>query len=249
MALTRPTASPAAAVTLPALDGESRDRTAWLVLAGVAAILVIGVALRLERYFAGRSLWLDESLLAINVLERPLSRLADPLDLSQGAPFGFLAATELTILALGKSELAFRLFSLVASIATLGFAAVIVRRVTCGVGVLLSLALLAVSPTLIYYAAEFKQYAVEVAAVTGLTAVAITTGRLTARRYLVVCGLAAALLWFAFTTVFFVTAFALVYGLAFLLERRWRDLAIAAAGSLAWLASGLAVWKGTRQPV
>ena len=241
-ALARPTGP--AVPDAPSTTGEpDRGRMSTLVLGALAAILLAAVALRLERYLAGRSLWLDESLLAINVIDRPLSRLADPLDLSQGAPFGFLAATKLTILALGKSELAFRLLSLVASIATLGFAAIVARRVTWGVGVLLSLALLAVSTPLVYYAAEFKQYSVEVAAVTGLTAAAITAGRLTARRYLVVCGLAAALLWFAFTTVFFVTAFALVYGVAFLLERRWRDLAIAAAGSLAWLASGLAVYK------
>ena len=238
----RPTqVTPAAA---PA-TADARERT-WartVVLAVAATILLAAVAFRLERYFAGRSLWLDESLLAINLLDRPLSRLADPLDLSQGAPFGFLATSKLAILALGKSELALRLLPLLASIATLLFAAVVARRVTWGAGGLLALALLAVSAPLLYYAAEFKQYGVEVAAVAGLTAVAIPAGeRLTSRRYLVVAAVAAALLWFAYTTVFFVTAFALVYGLAFVLERRWRDLVTTAAGSLAWLASGLAVY-------
>ena len=37
---------------------------------GALAILAFGVALRLVRYFADRSLWLDESLLTINLMTR-----------------------------------------------------------------------------------------------------------------------------------------------------------------------------------
>lgn len=61
-------------------------------------------------------------------------------------------------------------------------------------GALLGLALIGLSTPLIYYAAELKQYSTEVAATLGLSAVAITTGRLTVRRYLVVSALGAVLL-------------------------------------------------------
>ena len=208
-----------------------------------ALILGAAVFLRLDQYFSGRSLWLDESLLALSVLDRPISRLADPLSLSQGAPFGFLAAAKLSVLSFGKSELALRLVPLLSGLAALGFFSVLARRVTSGLGVLLALALFACSGSLILYSSEFKQYSTEVAAVLALSAVAITDKRLTARRYLVVAALGAALLWFAYTTVFFLAAFACAYGLCFLLGRRWKELATVAGGSLIWLASGLAVYR------
>ena len=208
-------------------------------------LLIVAAAafLRIDQYFAGRSLWLDESLLALNVIDRPFSRLSDPLSLSQGSPLGFLVAAKLSVLSLGKSELALRFVPLLCGLASIGLFAVLARRVSNGLAALLGLALYACSHSLIYYSVEFKQYATEVAAVLALSLVAIPDGHLRARRYLAVSLLGAALLWVAYTTVFFLAAFASAYGLAFLVGRRWRDLATFAGGSLIWLASGFAVYK------
>jgi len=208
-----------------------------------AFIFGAAIFLRLDQYFSGRSLWLDESLLALNIIDRPSSGLSDPLDLSQGAPLGFLIAAKLSVLSLGESELALRLVPLLCGLGALGLFYVIARRVSSGFGVLLGLVLFACSSSLVYYSVEFKQYSTEVAAGLALSAVAIPTALLTARRYLVVSLLGAILLWFAYATVFFLAAFATVYGLAFLAVRRWKDLGTVAGGSLIWLASGLAVYK------
>src|SRR2546430_17722328 len=56
----------------------------------VWAIVVLGIVLRTIRYFSDRSLWLDESYLALNVLGRSYSQLSGSLDFNQGAPVGFL---------------------------------------------------------------------------------------------------------------------------------------------------------------
>lgn len=222
----------------------SRPSPATVVTIAVG-LLILGFAvfLRLDQYFSGRSLWLDESLLALNVIDRPISRLAEPLDLSQGAPLGFLVSSKLVVLALGKSELAFRLIPLLAGIGSLGLYFVVARRVSTTLAALLGLALMACSAPLLYYSAEFKQYSTEVMATLALTAVAVAPGRLTLRRYVAVTLLGCVLLWFAFTTIFFLTAFACAYGLAFLVGRRWRDLLAVAGASSLWLASALGVYK------
>ncbi len=207
-----------------------------------AFVLGAAVLLRLDQYLAGRSLWLDESLLALNVIGRPIAELSEPLSLSQGAPFGFLAAAKLSVLALGTSELALRLVPLLAGLAALGLFYLLARRVLGTRGALLALGLFACSQTLIVYSVEFKQYSTEVAATLALLLAAIPLGHQTARRYLAVSALGAVLLWFAYTSVFFLTAIAIAYALAFALSRRWRDFGASAAASLLWLSSGLAMY-------
>ena len=52
--------------------------------------VVVGALLRLERYLSNRSLWLDESLLALNLREKSLHGVLGTLDYNQSAPAGFL---------------------------------------------------------------------------------------------------------------------------------------------------------------
>ena len=70
------------------------------------------MVLRLGRYVSDRSLWLDESLLALNLTTRSYRGLLETLDFNQGAPIGFLWAERLVLGALGDSELSLRLFPL-----------------------------------------------------------------------------------------------------------------------------------------
>jgi hypothetical protein len=241
----RPEALEAPGEPSPRLARPWPSTVATVATVAVGLVIVgFAVVLRLDMYLSGRSLWLDESLLALNIIDRPISRLSEPLDLSQGAPLGFLVSSKLVVLALGKSELAFRLVPLLSGIASLGFFYVLVRRVSTNAAALLGLALLACSAPFVYYSAEFKQYSTEVAATVGLSAVAIAT-RPTLRRYVAVALLGAVLLWFAFTTIFFLTAFGAAYGLAFLVGRRWKELAAAAGLSLLWLGSAFAVYRVT----
>jgi len=83
----------------------------WLVLAGVA--------LRLRQYLAGRSLWLDESMLALNIVGRDFWGLLQPLDYNQGGPVGFLLAEKLIVTLLGNHELSLRLLPFLTGCASL----------------------------------------------------------------------------------------------------------------------------------
>jgi hypothetical protein len=54
--------------------------------AAAAAMMLLGLALRLRPYLANRSLWMDESFLALNIMERSFGQLTQPLDHLQGVP-------------------------------------------------------------------------------------------------------------------------------------------------------------------
>jgi Dolichyl-phosphate-mannose-protein mannosyltransferase len=132
---------------------------AWVA----AALMLLGAMLRLRPYLANRSLWLDESFLALNLVERSFGQLWQPLDHLQAAPLGFLAIERLAIASLGASEYALRLFPLLCGLASLILLWDVARRLLSPPGALLALAMLAISERLIYYAVEVKPYSVDVA--------------------------------------------------------------------------------------
>ena len=73
-------------------------------------ILLVGVLFRLRQYLTGRSLWLDEAMLAINIRNRGFGGFFRPLDYDQGAPIGFLFIEKTFSLVFGTNELSLRLF-------------------------------------------------------------------------------------------------------------------------------------------
>ncbi len=126
------------------------------------AILIIGAVLRLREYSADRSLWLDETMLTMNVVKRSYSGLLQPLAERQAAPIGWLWAEKTTMVLFGKSEWALRAFPLLISLATLILFWKVARRWLNGPGQIIACALFACSPDLIRYAVEIKQYGSDV---------------------------------------------------------------------------------------
>ena len=131
-------------------------------------IILIGLALRLRQYLSGRSLWLDEAMLALNIVQRDFGGLLKPLDYDQGAPLGFLMLEKLTTSLLGNGELTLRLPSVIAGCLALLFFYLLLKRFLSPVGLLPALALFAISEQLIYYASELKQYTFDVFILLGL---------------------------------------------------------------------------------
>jgi hypothetical protein len=128
----------------------------------ICGLIFFGMALRLRQYLAWRSLWLDEAMLALNIVGRDFSGLLQPLDYNQGGPVGFLLAEKLSITLLGNHELTLRLVPLLAGCAALPLFALLLRQGMGKTGTFTALALFAAGAPLIYYASEVKQYSSDV---------------------------------------------------------------------------------------
>src|SRR5205823_3603666 len=116
---------------------------------------------RLRQYAAGRSLWIDEAWLALNVLTHSFRGLAGHLDFEQVAPVPFLWSIRLSHLALGTSEQALRLVPLLAGTLLLLFVWRVAAPILGEAWALLALALAAMNPVLIYYSNELKPYSTD----------------------------------------------------------------------------------------
>lgn len=130
-----------------------------LVLAG-------GVALRVSLWSRADSLWIDELRLVNNVVERPLPELLSRrIHGNAHAPLGYLAVERGLYRLFGRSEPALRLLGLLASVAGLGLAAVVARRLCGRFAAVLPLALLAFGAPLVAFAADVRPYALDATAV------------------------------------------------------------------------------------
>ncbi|RPJ58040.1 MAG: hypothetical protein EHM24_28980, partial [Acidobacteria bacterium] len=108
-------------------------------------LVLLGVALRAWGYAANPSLWLDEILVARNIVGLPLGDLLTrPLYLDQVAPRGFLLLEKLATLALGESELVLRLFPFLCGLLGLVLFRRLAERTLDGWAVPLAVALCAI---------------------------------------------------------------------------------------------------------
>lgn len=132
-----------------------RSPAMWLGLIAAA-----GVALRLRHYLFNRSLWHDEILLVSTFVERGFSELIfQPLGNNQAAPLAFLVLVKAITSLFGTHEWSLRLLSLVCGMAALGLALPVAGRLFPSFAARATfVGLMAASPVLVYYSAEFKQY-------------------------------------------------------------------------------------------
>jgi hypothetical protein len=129
-------------------------------IAVVTCLVLLGVALRLRQYFSARSLWLDEAAVAVSVVDRNLiSLLSTPLKWNQSAPPGFLVASRSFVALLGREEWVLWLSPLIAGLLIVVVAVVLARHeLKSMAGRVTFVSLVALSPVLISYSSEFKQY-------------------------------------------------------------------------------------------
>jgi hypothetical protein len=206
----------------------------WLLMA-------IGVLLRADQYFGNRSLWLDESFLALNIVQRTPLQLIQPLDYGQGAPVGFLLAEKLITLVFGDSEYSLRLLPLIAGIASLPLFWMTLRPYPAG---RIALALFAVAWPPVYFASEVKQYSSDVAVALALYLLLhdLTERRLGAGRAALLAVAGGVALWLSHPALFVLAGMAGVTGVVTLWRRDWGQAARLAAVAALWAASFAALY-------
>ena len=207
-----------------------RLRPGW----AVAFLIGVGVLFRLRHYLTNRSLWLDEALLTLNILERDFAGLLQPLDYSQGAPPGFLLLVKVCVGILGNSEYALRLAPFLSGVLSLvGFYG-LARRSLRPQAVPIAAGLFAVIGTLIVYSVEVKQYSSDVLVTIVLVYLAWLFSDLSWTWLHAICfGLVSAVsVWFSHPAIFTVAGVLACLLLASLSQRKW-------ASTVKWLVVSL----------
>jgi hypothetical protein len=126
-------------------------------------ILAVGLGLRFYQYLMGRTLWEDETHLALNYIKYGYIRLLQPMDFIQAAPLIFNYATKTFGLLFNYNELSLRAFPFIWSVLTLPLFYHIALQLTKRPAVaLISFLLFSVNMVLIYFSTELKPYAVDV---------------------------------------------------------------------------------------
>jgi len=186
----------AVVVTTPEAAPAS-PRPLWMSPTAVTALVALGIVLRLIGFLGDRNLWIDESMLALNLVERTPARLLEPLDWNQGAPVGFLLAAKGSIAAFGVSERALRLVPFLGSLAGLIGFAWLALRLLPRPAAMIATVLFSISPVLLSYSAECKQYTTDASIAIGLFAAAasLLNGEGGFRRWAILAVSGAAAVW------------------------------------------------------
>lgn len=175
---------------------------------------VVGVGLRVRMYLENRSLWLDPSMLALNVVNKDASELLGRLDMNQAAPPGFLLAAKAVGSLFGYSE-----YSLYVLPCLFGIAAFLlfIRLSIAVLGPLsapLAFVPMATCSTAIFYCGEFRPQSADlfltVLVLTVAYAVLTNEWKMPSIAAFVTVGIVA--VWFSYAVVFVVagTGFSLV---------------------------------------
>ena len=180
------------------------SRPWWMSPGAVVALVILGALLRGAVWLGDRNLWIDESMLALNLIERSPARLLEPLDWNQGSPVGFLFGSKAAISQLGSSERALRFVPMLGSLLGLVGFAWLAPRLMPRPAAMIAIALFCISPVLVSYSAECKQYATDAAIAVGLfvAAAGLLHGEGGFRRWAVLAVAGALAVWFSHPAVF-----------------------------------------------
>jgi hypothetical protein len=218
------------------------------------AVVVAGTVLRAARYLDNRSLWLDESLLGLNLISKSTTELLTSLDYVQSAPPGFLLAEKASIALFGEGEWALRLFPFLASLAALVLFAVVSRRLLRPGSALLAVTLFALNEPLLYQSSEAKPYSSDVIAALLVVWLSLRllngAGALIGIRDVLPLALVGVgVVWLSYPSVFVVAS----AGAAVLLRLGWsrtrRPLALLVPVGALWATSFLLVYRTSSETI
>jgi hypothetical protein len=193
----------------------------------------------MRQYLANRSLWLDEASLSLNIMHRTFVGVWRPLDYHQGAPIGFLLLQKLVVSLFGTSEYALRLFPLLAGLLSILLFYKLADKTILPSAVPLAVALFAISPSLIYYSSEVKQYSSDVLIAVLLWSLMVwaAASDWTPTRILIAGFIGSIALWLSHPAVFVLFGAGAVVLLTPISRKDWKNLRRASVVVLLWTLS------------
>ncbi len=129
----------------------------------VAGIISFGVIAAIINFLHNRSLWFDESLLALNVVNKSYLELLRPLDYNQVAPVGFLFIEKFLSTLTGNHDWSLRIFPFLCYIGSFPLLYFFNMKLHGSkYASLVCVAFFAINSTIVYYSFEVKQYSTDV---------------------------------------------------------------------------------------
>lgn len=126
-------------------------------------VIMIGISISIYQFIYNRSLWLDESYLALNIMNRSHFELLQTLDYCQVAPILFLQIEKIFSSLMGNSEFVLRLFPLISYLGSIYFIYKILKILNLNIYIIIvSLSIYMFNEPIIYYSSEVKQYMIDV---------------------------------------------------------------------------------------
>ncbi len=189
-----------------------------------ALVVVFGLLLRLRQLMLNLSFWLDEAMLALNIVNRTFGGLVRPLDYDQGAPLGFLWTIKAAEVLLGNRELSLRLFPFLMGCLSLIVLWLVSRQLIKPLGGIFVLLIFASSRYLVSYGAEVKQYAVDAAITLLLYLLGLWLLRKTPtkRDYFLLAVLGGLSIWMSHPAVFTLGGIGLTLIVSAALKKEWK---------------------------
>jgi hypothetical protein len=191
----------------------------------------------------------DEASLALNIVNRSFLGLLKPLDFDQGAPIGFLLLQKASISFLGSRDYTLRLIPLLAGLVSIPLMYLVSNKYAGRLSSFISLGLFTLSPKLIYYSSELKQYSTDVLATLVLLFIVPKCLEDKAKPHaFVVLGIAGSLLmWISHPSLFVFSAVFLTLFLTFAVHRDSYRLSWLIGIGVAWgISLGLVYFTSLR---
>ncbi len=161
-------------------------------------VIFIGILLAVYQFIFNRSLWIDEAMLALNIIKRGFSGLTEPLYYKQVAPVGFLFIERLSVLMLGKNEFALRIFPLISFLVSIPLFYLLSCKLSGNKIVpLLSTSIFSITLSLLRYSSEVKQYSSDVLFTVMLLYCCLTLKLNTNRSLLIYAVIGGIAIWFS----------------------------------------------------
>jgi hypothetical protein len=186
----------------------------------VLVVCVLGFFLRIYFYVINRSLWFDEAMLALNLVNKSFMELLKPLE-NQVAPVGFLLFQKIVIYFLGNRDYILRIIPLLSGLLSIPLLYYTSKKYNSGAAPFVALGLFVLSTKLIYYSSELKQYSSDVLTTLMILLAAQKCLEDGAKKHIFVTfGIMASFaIWFSHPALFVIAGVLLTLGLFFITQR------------------------------
>ena len=218
---------------------DLRPLVRWVREHPELTIVILGVVVRLIDYWWNRAMWLDEMSLRGNVVNIGILDFSKPLWNDQLAPMGFLIVERAMATFLSGRNYVLRSLPMAASLGALFLFRRVATEIVPRRAVLVALMLFAFSDDLVYYASEFKPYALDLFFGLAITLQALAVlGRAPSHRDVArMIFLLAVSPWFSFSSAFVVAGCGLVLLGDALTSRQFRIASLWLVMGVGWLAN------------